>query len=354
MTRPYPAGRSERRRFITDSRPPIDRGHDPWQVHGTTIDEEPDERERPVRVGTVFLTGSECPWRCVMCDLWRYTIETRTPGGAIAAQVSTAMGMLEQQGGVRRVKLYNAGSFFDRRAVPASDLASVAKATRQCEQVTVESHPALVGAATETFLAQLIEARQAVHLPGRADPSPANGPHGPAAPLLEVAMGLETAHPEALDRLAKGVTLDGFRRAARRLAGMGAGLRVFLLVNPPFIPPARQDEWLRYSVDEAIACGAGVVSLIPTRGGNGAMESLAAAGAFTPPTLADLERSFALALGRPRSPRTRVLVDPWDFDRLGSCPACTPARLLRLRRMNLQQRIAAATTCAACGHTPSA
>ena len=36
---------------------------------------------------TVFLTGRECPWRCVMCDLWRHTTTADTPPGAIAAQI---------------------------------------------------------------------------------------------------------------------------------------------------------------------------------------------------------------------------------------------------------------------------
>ena len=51
-------------------------------------------------------------------------------------------------------------------------------------------------------------------------------------------MGLETAHPDALARLNKGCTLDDFARAARALAAHGVGLRVFLLVHPPFVPAA--------------------------------------------------------------------------------------------------------------------
>ena len=69
-------------------------------------------------------------------------------------------------------------------------------------------------------------------------------------------------------------------RARRRaLAAHGVGLRVFLLVHPPFVPRDEQDAWLRRSIDVAIDGGASVISLIPTRGDNGAMAALAAAGA---------------------------------------------------------------------------
>ena len=39
---------------------------------------------------TIFLAGRECPWRCVMCDLWRETTEADTPPGAIPHQIEAA------------------------------------------------------------------------------------------------------------------------------------------------------------------------------------------------------------------------------------------------------------------------
>ena len=50
---------------------------------------------------------------------------------------------------------------------------------------------------------------------------------------LEVAMGLETAHPGVLERLNKHMTLEQFRRAAEFLTKEDIGLRVFILVRPP-------------------------------------------------------------------------------------------------------------------------
>ncbi len=44
------------------------------------------------------------------------------------------------------MKLYNAGSFFDPRAVPESDYDDIAAQLVGLERVIVESHPALIGA----------------------------------------------------------------------------------------------------------------------------------------------------------------------------------------------------------------
>ncbi len=44
-----------------------------------------------VPVATVFLTNKECPFRCVMCDLWRNTLTETVPVGAIPAQIDHAL-----------------------------------------------------------------------------------------------------------------------------------------------------------------------------------------------------------------------------------------------------------------------
>src|SRR5262245_65113141 len=78
------------------------------------------ERERTatgdvVPVATVFLTNRECPWRCLMCDLWKNTLIESVPTGSIPAQIEFALARLPP---ARQIKLYNSGSFFDARAVP--------------------------------------------------------------------------------------------------------------------------------------------------------------------------------------------------------------------------------------------
>ncbi len=323
-----PAAPLDRDRFVVARRPPRPR-HDPWRPHGVVVEDERAADGSSATTATVFLTGRECPWRCVMCDLWRFTTETATPAGAIPSQIRTALSAHRPP----VVKLYNAGSFFDPRAVPPGDYDAIADALGKVDRVIVESHPSLVGARTWHFQEMLAGRRAA---------------HGSGPETLEVAVGLETVHPEALEHLNKKMTVDDFRRAADRLAAHGVALRVFLLVSPPFVAAGEQDEWLARSVDAAIAAGATAISLIPTRSGNGAMEAIAADGYFDPPTLADLERSVDLALDRPRAAGVRIFADLWDLDRFSRCPACFDARRRRLHQTNREQRRLPAVACQAC------
>lgn len=323
----YPPGRGARDRFILDRRPPR-ASHDPWKAQGVIVEEERCADGSIAPVATVFLTGRECPWRCLMCDLWMHTLEIDTPLGAIPAQITEARQTLSpSHGAVEHIKLYNAGSFFDPRAVPDDDYEPIARALTGCSHVIVESHPSLVGERTRLFL-------DALHR------------HHTQPITLEVAMGLETVHPDALERLNKRMDVAGFARAAERLAGLGVALRVFLLVQPPFVRADAQDEWLRRSIDVAFASGASAVSLIPTRTGNGALDALGQ-GEFTPPCLAVIERSVDVGLERV-PPRGRLFVDLWDLERFAQCKACLDARRARLRTMNLTQRPLPPVHCAAC------
>ena len=167
-------------------------------------------------------------------------------------------------------------------------------------------------------------------------------------------MGLETVHPEALDKLNKRMTVDDFVIAAGQLRQRDVALRVFLLIAPPGIASPEQDDWLGKSVDAAFACGATAVSLIPTRGGNGAMEALSDAGTFRAPRLADIERSISSRLrslafsSELRRGRPRVFVDLWDLERFSDCAVCFQARKDRLQAMNLEQRLLPSVSCATC------
>ena len=161
---------------------------------------------------------------------------------------------------------------------------------------------------------------------------------------LEVAIGLETAHPEVLARLNKRMTLDSFRRAADFLQSQDIDLRVFVLLSPPFMPAGEAVEWACRSIDIAAECGATACSVIPTRGGNGAMEALG--DAFTSPRLLALESVVEYGLRRagPSGPAMRVFADLWDIERFFTC-ACSPARAARLAAMNREQGIARPVSC---------
>jgi radical SAM enzyme (TIGR01210 family) len=329
----FPSSATERDRFVLERRTERPR-LDPWRHQGLIVEDERTADGSRARVATVFLTGRECPWRCTMCDLWKHTIEADTPPGAIPAQIAAARQELHSESRtVTGLKLYNAGSFFDPRAVPVDDYDDVAAHLSGLTRVIVESHPALIGSRVDLF-------REALDRHRSTD----------GTIELEVAMGLETVHPLALDRLNKRFTVDDFRGATHALLRRGSTLRVFLLISPPFVPAGEQDDWLVRSIETAFLCGASVVSLIPARVGNGALESLAAAGEFREPDLDDIERSLAIGITAGQG-RGRVFADLWDLRRFAGCSACLDARRTRLDAMNLEQTVSATVpACATCGH----
>lgn len=321
MTETYPETASERSRWVLERRPPrVLVSHE--EAYAALVEEERSATGEIVPVATIFLTNRECPWRCLMCDLWKNTLEMKVPAGAIPLQIRKA---LQKLAPARQVKLYNSGSFFDRNAIPADDFGAIAQEARPFERVIVESHPALIGAEVLRFRECLIARNMSAE--------------------LEVAMGLETAHTEVLAKLNKGMTVEMFRRAAGFLAENGIALRVFVLVKPPFMSEAEGLEWAQRSIDFAFDCGASVVSLIPTRLGNGALEALAEAGQFSPPKLSTLEMAAEYGVNLQRD---RVFADLWDLERFSVCKRCFSARQRRLERMNHSQRVEAAVTCELC------
>ncbi len=316
LTSFYPATNLERDNWVLErraSRVTLD----PQKPYLFFVEQELSASGEILPVATIFLTNRECPWRCVMCDLWRNTLTTSVPPGAIPAQIDFALSQLPV---ARVLKLYNSGSFFDGRAVPVEDHPAIADGANNFERLIVENHPALVSDDCLRFRDRL-KCR------------------------LEIAMGLETVHPEVLSKLNKRMTLDKFAAAAAFLRDHDIDLRVFVLVQPPFMQPEEAVLWAQRSVDFAFDCGATAVTLIPTRGGNGAMEALAANGQFSPPRLETLETCFSYGLGLKRG---RVFADLWDADKIPSCPACTTSRIARLRRMNLSQANLPPTRCQSC------
>lgn len=159
-------------------------------------------------------------------------------------------------------------------------------------------------------------------------------------------MGLETVNPAVLGLLNKRVTLEAFDEAAAALGQEGVSLRAFVLVQPPFEAPGEAVHWAVRSVEHAWNVGARVVTLIPVRAGNGALEALQAMGQFRPPPLSTLEAAFEVGLSRRRG---MLMADTWDLERFAECDVCFPERRERLTRMNLAQTFLAGGPCPACG-----
>jgi radical SAM enzyme (TIGR01210 family) len=282
---------------------------DPRRAYASLWEEERDREGALASTAVVFLTNKECPFRCVMCDLWVNTLDTTVPRGAIAAQIRTALADLPS---ARQIKLYNAGSFFDPAAIPPDDDDEIAETVSGFERVIVEAHPAFLAG---VYRERCLRFRDAIS--GR----------------LEVAIGLETSHPDVLARLNKKMTLDGFRRAADFLRDQDIALRVFILLSPPFMPRGEEVEWACRSLDVAHECGATVSVVIPTRGGNGAMEAIG--DAFHRPRLNGLESAVEYGLGLGAM---RVFADLWNVERFFDC-SCSPGRAARLAMVNVEQRI---------------
>lgn len=265
-------------------------------------------------VATIFLTNRECPWKCFMCDLWRNTLEESLSAGQIPAQIRWAFRQLavpvaETDRGGMQLKLYNSGSFFDPKAIPPADYSAIADLVRGFERLVVECHPRLIGHRFREFSAQ-------------------------CSTPLEVAIGLETAHPAALKALNKGFDVDDFQRAAESLGQAGVALRAFLLVNPPFVPREEAREWTQRSVRFARAAGSSVVCLIPTRQTETFTKDALPDGKWLPTTLRQLEDALDDALADAGG---RVFVDTWDLEAFGRCDHCLPARAKRLRWINETQ-----------------
>jgi radical SAM enzyme (TIGR01210 family) len=327
----YPSAALERERWIIAQRPQRNQ-LDAQKPYAFFVEQERADAGEAVLVATIFLTNRECPWKCVFCDLWKNTLTETVPSGAIPAQIGHALASLPP---ARQIKLYNGGSFFDPQAVPPEDYAAIATRVAGFERVIVECHPNLVKDPVLRFRDLL-----------RRERAPITRPPESTGPVLEIAMGLETVHVEALEKLNKRMTLEQFRRAAEFLVQHHIAVRVFILVQPPFVPFAEAALWVQRSIDFAFDCGAGVCTLIPTRGGNGALDALARTGQFSEPRLHALEEAAAYGIARQRG---RVFADLWDLERFSSCNTCFADRLRRLREMNDTQRVPSPVGCNLCG-----
>ncbi len=272
----------------------------PDQPYAVIRELEPNGLGRVVDVLTVFLTASECPIGCAMCDLWQNTTTTPTRSGAIVRQIEFAIADQDPAGWI---KLYNSGNFFDPHSIPPNDYPAIAKSIRGFDRIIVENHPKFGKERLKTFRDLLA---------------------GP----LEVAVGLETVQPRWLGRLAKQMTRDDFDTYASWLAAEKVSLRVFLIVGVPGIGNTEAIRWARLSVRHAIRCGARHVSLIPARAGHGWNGLAADLPHLETKQLANLlSASVADADGA-----ACVTMDLWDADQ-------SDESVIEMHRVNREQRV---------------
>jgi radical SAM enzyme (TIGR01210 family) len=264
--------------------------------------------------GIIFLTNMECTFHCLMCDLWKNTTDDPVSPGTIPMQIRYA---LEKMPGVRHIKLYNSGSFFDNRAIPEEDYEEIAELLRDLETVIVECHPRLINEKCLRFRDMLV-------------------------PELHVAMGLETVNPDILKMLNKHMTPDDFSNAVHFLAKNEIPSRAFILLRPPLLSESEGVYWAERSIDFAFNSGAECCTIIPVRSGNGAMDELQKKGHFHPPDIRSLESVLEYGI---QLNSGRVFADVWDLGLFSDCGKCLPGRTERITLMNLNQKIISPIEC---------
>jgi archaeosine synthase beta-subunit len=201
--------------------------------------------------------------------------------------------------------------FFDPKAIPVEDYPRIATLTESFESVLVESHTAFVNEKVVEFNRML-------------------------GASLQVAIGLETVHPEVLPLLNKKMSLEDFKRSVDFLLSNDMSVRAFILLRPPFLSETEGVEWACRSLDFAFSCGVDVCSVIPVRSGNGALDQLAAKRLFAEPSIPSLEEVLEYGLGLKKG---LVFADLWDLERFSSCDLCFDSRKERLTQMNLSQEL---------------
>lgn len=287
---------------------------DPQKPYTWLIEKERTSSGNIEDIGIIFLTNKECPFHCLMCDLWKNTTDKSVPIGAIPNQIKWALTKMPK---VKHLKLYNSGSFFDKKAIPEEDYEKIATLLSNFETVIVESHPKFINKKCLHFN-NLLKAK------------------------LEVAIGLETVHPEVIKKLNKQMTLDDFKNSVVFLSKNNIKSRAFILLRPPFLSENEGVYWVKKSIDFAFETGIESCTIIPVRAGNGAMDFLQEKGDFSVPTIQSLENVLEYGVNQNKG---NVFADVWDLQLFSNCDTCLNERIERITNININQRVIEKVTC---------
>ena len=286
----------------------------PLRPYGWMVEKERTISGKIEDTGIIFLTNRECPFHCLMCDLWKNTTDLSIPAGALQEQIDWA---IRQMPDVKHLKLYNSGSFFDERAIAEEDYKGIAALLEKFETIIVESHPKLINDKCLKFRDML-------------------------SPELHISLGLETIHPATLLSLNKQMTLEDFRNSVAFLTDNEIHTRAFILLRPPLLSESDGIYWAERSIDFAFSSGVECCTIIPVRAGNGAMDFLMQKGDFSLADIRSLETVLEYGIGLKSG---RVFADVWDLGLFSTCSKCLDRRTGRLVEMNLSQEIVIPIKC---------
>jgi len=175
-----------------------------------------------VRAFVVILRTIGCWWSrergCTMCG-YNTASEQRVGLEDLRAQLNKALASYKDED---LVKIYNSGSFLDRREIPVEFIDDVLNAFPGARRILFETRPEFV---TEKALDQF------------------------QADRISVAIGLESSNDAVLDNcIRKGFSVGEYARAAEMLVERGIPLRTYLLMKPPFLTERQSIEDVKRSV----------------------------------------------------------------------------------------------------------
>jgi archaeosine synthase beta-subunit len=257
---------------------------------------------------TVLLTNKECPYTCLMCDLWKNTTEQQVSAEDIKEQINWVFPLINS---ALHIKIYNSGNFFDLKAIPEEVYPFFSEKLYSFKTLIVECHPRLVNNRCLNFR-NMINSE------------------------LQIAIGLETSNPRILSRLNKNMTIEDYAKSVKFLTMNKIHVRTFILLKTPFQDEAESVKWAKRSIEFAFQCGVECCVIIPTRTGNGAMDWLKNNGYFKPPLIESLEEVLDYGISLQGG---RVFADIWDLEKFSDCNQCFEERKDRLNSMNLNQVI---------------
>ncbi|MFC7201406.1 archaeosine biosynthesis radical SAM protein RaSEA [Halospeciosus flavus] len=253
MSKPSPdvyesgRGMDAHNKVMREHRAERDETYDPHEPTRVWLDEDntPDGVYQSL---TIILNTGGCRWaRAGGCTMCGYVAESVEGGSVthealmnqidacleheqenIAEQSSagnrTQSGDAEEKSGL--IKIYTSGSFLDEREVPAETRQAIAETFADRERIVVESLPDFV---QEERLNDFLD----------------------VGLETDVAIGLETANDRVRhDCVNKYFDFEDFVDAAETADEVGAGIKAYLLMKPPFLSEGEAVEDMKQSIEK--------------------------------------------------------------------------------------------------------
>ncbi|MEM3445755.1 MAG: archaeosine biosynthesis radical SAM protein RaSEA [Thermoplasmata archaeon] len=265
------------------------------------------------RVLALVLRTKGCTWArksgCLMCGYRNEAIPDITQD-EILEQLENG---LKEHGGEEFVKIYTSGSFLDdEELLPHTREKIIRRLAEKCTHVLVETRP--------EFAMNAIPLKELV-------------------PVLEVALGLETADSLVMEKcVRKGATVESYLRAMKALRGEGIRVRAYLLLKPPFLTEKESIENVLASI-KAIAEYTDVISINPVNVQKGTfLERMFLRGEYRPPWFWSL---FEVIRKGKACTTTAIISHPSGAGKprgIHNCRKCDRKAIARLKDYNLTQK----------------